>query len=110
DRGGRGLHLAAGLPGARDPVLAGLARRDHPAAGAALSRRHRRRDSCPPDAGRGGAMSPASGAAVLEVAGLRKAFGGVVAVDDVGFGVAAGEIVALIGPNGAGKSTCFNML
>jgi branched-chain amino acid transport system ATP-binding protein len=47
---------------------------------------------------------------LLEVSGLRKAFGGVVAVDDVAFEVAAGEIVALIGPNGAGKSTCFNML
>jgi branched-chain amino acid transport system ATP-binding protein len=47
---------------------------------------------------------------VLAVTGLRKAFGGVQAVDDVSFGVAAGELLALIGPNGAGKSTCFNML
>jgi branched-chain amino acid transport system ATP-binding protein len=47
---------------------------------------------------------------LLEVRGLRKAFGGVAAVDDVSFGVAAGEIVALIGPNGAGKSTCFNLV
>ena len=50
-------------------------------------------------------MSP-----VLEVEHLRKAFGGVRAVDDVSFGVGAGELLALIGPNGAGKSTCFNML
>ncbi|MFA7504861.1 MAG: ABC transporter ATP-binding protein [Burkholderiaceae bacterium] len=55
-------------------------------------------------------MSAASHEPVLEVAGLRKAFGGVVAVDDVAFEVGAGEVVALIGPNGAGKSTCFNML
>jgi branched-chain amino acid transport system ATP-binding protein len=48
--------------------------------------------------------------AVLQVEGLRKAFGGVVAVSDVSFAVDAGELLALIGPNGAGKSTCFNML
>jgi branched-chain amino acid transport system ATP-binding protein len=47
---------------------------------------------------------------LLEVAGLRKRFGGVGAVKDVSFQVSAGEVVALIGPNGAGKSTCFNML
>ena len=47
---------------------------------------------------------------VLDVRGLSKAFGGVRAVDDVHFTVAAGELLALIGPNGAGKSTCFNML
>jgi branched-chain amino acid transport system ATP-binding protein len=47
---------------------------------------------------------------VLAVAGLGKSFGGVRAVDGVGFAVAAGEMLALIGPNGAGKSTCFNML
>jgi branched-chain amino acid transport system ATP-binding protein len=48
--------------------------------------------------------------AVLEVSGLKKAFGGVHAVDDVSFQLAGGELLALIGPNGAGKSTCFNML
>jgi branched-chain amino acid transport system ATP-binding protein len=47
---------------------------------------------------------------LLRVRGLRKAFGGVVAVDGVDFDVRAGELLALIGPNGAGKSTCFNML
>ncbi|MDT3679932.1 MAG: ABC transporter ATP-binding protein [Burkholderiaceae bacterium] len=47
---------------------------------------------------------------LLRVEGLRKAFGGVQAVDDVGFTLAAGELLALIGPNGAGKSTCFNMI
>ncbi|HEX2891655.1 ABC transporter ATP-binding protein [Vineibacter terrae] len=49
-------------------------------------------------------------AAVLDVRGLSKSFGGVRAVDGVDFAVAAGELLALIGPNGAGKSTCFNML
>ena len=47
---------------------------------------------------------------LLEVRNLRKAFGGVRAVDDVSFVLAEGEFLALIGPNGAGKSTCFNML
>jgi len=47
---------------------------------------------------------------VLEVSGLTKRFGGLVAVSDVTFQLAAGEFLALIGPNGAGKTTCFNML
>jgi len=46
----------------------------------------------------------------LEVRGLSKAYGGVLAVRGVSFAVDAGEVVALIGPNGAGKTTCFNML
>ena len=47
---------------------------------------------------------------VLEVRGLSKKFGGVVAVSNVSFAVAKAELLALIGPNGAGKTTCFNML
>jgi len=47
---------------------------------------------------------------VLAASGLRKAFGGVQAVDGVGFSVAAGELLAMIGPNGAGKTTCFNLV
>jgi branched-chain amino acid transport system ATP-binding protein len=47
---------------------------------------------------------------VLSVTHLSKAYGGVQAVRDVSFSVAAGEMVALIGPNGAGKTTCFNMI
>jgi len=46
----------------------------------------------------------------LAVTHLSKAYGGIEAVRDVSFGVAAGEMVALIGPNGAGKTTCFNIL
>jgi len=47
---------------------------------------------------------------LLRVSQLGKSFGGVVAVDGIGFELAAGELLALIGPNGAGKSTTFNML
>jgi len=47
---------------------------------------------------------------LLEVAGLTKRFGGVVANRDVSFSVRAGELVGVIGPNGAGKSTLFDLL
>jgi branched-chain amino acid transport system ATP-binding protein len=48
--------------------------------------------------------------AVLVTEGLRKEFGGLVAVGGVDFSVPRGKVVSLIGPNGAGKTTFFNML
>jgi branched-chain amino acid transport system ATP-binding protein len=46
----------------------------------------------------------------LRVEHLTMRFGGLVAVDDLSFSTARGEITALIGPNGAGKTTVFNCI
>jgi branched-chain amino acid transport system ATP-binding protein len=48
--------------------------------------------------------------ALLELDGLTRRFGGIVAVDGVTMRVAVGEVRAVIGPNGAGKSTLFNLI
>ena len=48
---------------------------------------------------------PRSNPRVIEVSGIRKAYGATVAIDDVSFAVMEGEIFGLIGPNGAGKTT-----
>jgi branched-chain amino acid transport system ATP-binding protein len=47
---------------------------------------------------------------LLTAEGVRKEFGGLVAVNDVDFTIPEGSIISLIGPNGAGKTTFFNML
>jgi ABC-type branched-subunit amino acid transport system ATPase component/ABC-type branched-subunit amino acid transport system permease subunit len=54
--------------------------------------------------------SDSSGRPLLEVSGIGKSFGGLRAVDEVGFSVDAGRILGIIGPNGAGKTTLFNLL
>lgn len=47
---------------------------------------------------------------VLSVSSLKKQYGGKVAVEEISFHVAPGEIVGLLGPNGAGKTTTINMV
>jgi ABC-type branched-subunit amino acid transport system ATPase component len=50
------------------------------------------------------------GATILELSGVTKSFGGVHAVQDCSFSVAAGSLTGLIGPNGAGKSTTVDLV
>ncbi len=47
---------------------------------------------------------------VIQVAGFRKSYGGVAAVDGISFEVRRGEIFGLLGPNGAGKTTTLESL
>ena len=55
-------------------------------------------------------MEPFVGDTMLEVRGLRKHFGGIVANEDVTIAVERGSVVGLIGPNGSGKTTLFNCI
>jgi branched-chain amino acid transport system permease protein len=96
-----GVLLVAVLHGAREgiwgwvgPRLQRLRAKPHVPQGQALSSR----------------PHPQAGTLLLEVNAARKAFGGLVAVNDVSFTQRAGEILGLIGPNGAGKSTTFNLI
>jgi branched-chain amino acid transport system ATP-binding protein len=54
-------------------------------------------------------MAAADGT-LLSVRGLRKAFGGLVAVRDISFDIPEGRIFGLIGPNGSGKTTVLNLI
>ena len=51
-----------------------------------------------------------SGEVILRTKSLTKRFGGLVAVNNIGFDVKAGEILGLIGPNGSGKSTVMQLI
>lgn len=53
---------------------------------------------------------PAHGTEILQALDVTKAFGGLIANNQMNLNIRAGEILALIGPNGAGKSTMFNQL
>jgi branched-chain amino acid transport system ATP-binding protein len=55
-------------------------------------------------------MTAGRSAPALRVEHLTMRFGGLVAVDDLSFSAARGDITALIGPNGAGKTTVFNCI
>jgi branched-chain amino acid transport system ATP-binding protein len=47
---------------------------------------------------------------ILTASGVRKEFGGLLAINGIEFTIPSGKIVSLIGPNGAGKTTFFNIL
>jgi branched-chain amino acid transport system ATP-binding protein len=47
---------------------------------------------------------------ILKVRRLEKRFGGLSAINDLGFSIESGELLSIIGPNGAGKTTLFNLL
>ncbi len=53
---------------------------------------------------------PGSAAPLLQVAALSKAFGGLLAVDDLSFTIDPGEVLGLLGPNGSGKTTTFGLV
>lgn len=55
-------------------------------------------------------MFLADGQTILSIKGLRKSFGGLLALNDVDFDIFPGQIVGLIGPNGAGKTTVFHLV
>jgi neutral amino acid transport system ATP-binding protein len=55
-------------------------------------------------------LSAQAGATALEVRGLTKRFGGVIAVDGCSFEAPLGQVTGLIGPNGAGKSTAIDLI
>lgn len=96
-----GILLVAMLQFARDglwPLVLRLLPGRAPAPAPASRRTFPRREPAP------------AGTPLIQVQKARKAFGGLVAVNDLSFEVKAGEIVALIGPNGAGKSTTFDLI
>ncbi len=62
------------------------------------------------NSGKGLAVSAPGESALIELDGLCKRFGGIVAVDRVSFAVPRGQVLGFLGPNGAGKSTTMRML
>jgi ABC-2 type transport system ATP-binding protein len=64
----------------------------------------------PPHDDSAGVAEEAGAQLVLSVAGLRKVYAALIAVDGVSFDVHRREVVGLLGPNGAGKTTIINMI
>ncbi len=62
-----------------------------------------------PETGNAGEKRSPAMQPLLELTGLTKRFGSILAVDRVGFAVARGEVVGFLGPNGAGKTTAMRM-
>ncbi|MFP4037210.1 MAG: ATP-binding cassette domain-containing protein, partial [Desulfobacteraceae bacterium] len=60
--------------------------------------------------GGSGMKQPSSYDTLLEVSGLTKSFGGVMAVAGVDFELRKGELLGVIGPNGSGKTTLVNLI
>jgi len=56
------------------------------------------------------ATTDGAGRPLLEIEGLCRSFGGVLAANDIALTVRAGELVSVIGPNGSGKTTLFNLI
>jgi ABC-type branched-subunit amino acid transport system ATPase component/MFS family permease len=97
----------AGAEGAPAVRANGEEPQDAPPAGAEAPGVERTGD---PDGDRTGNGDGARVTPALEVHGLTRSFGGIRAVDDVGFSVAPAEVVGIIGPNGAGKTTVFDLV
>ena len=47
---------------------------------------------------------------LLQLEGVTKRFGGLLAVDDVSLEIDSGEAISIVGPNGSGKTTLFNLI
>ena len=63
-----------------------------------------------PSSRRSATMAEPGAGPLLQVTGVTKVFGGILAVNDVTMEVGAGESIGLVGPNGAGKTTLFNCI